>query len=141
MKDLIKKIFKDILNEEVRVIEIEEESIEYAVFLHPESYKDKDDKELSTFAWDYALCSVEETDLSKERNKIKGWMYMVMVHDQGNRETPPSSDPFESKLKYKRFNDALRGLVSAIVDDKMNDLFEWYCYEKSMEEIEMEDTI
>ena len=103
---LIEKIFKGILNTDVRVLNlIEDEDLNFAIF-NAKQYEGYSDSFMKDYAWDYGIF--------EEDGK---WSYSIMVHYGGSYDEPPSSDSIESVETYPTFDGALHALVMNIVNE------------------------
>lgn len=120
MNKLIISAFKNILSLDVRVIPLPDDDIDMGIFIiHDERTAKMDDKELSEFAFDFAITRIDSS--SKE------WLYMVTKFTDGvirNGEvvSPPDSDYFESPSTYSSAENALQVLIIEIVKEKFNNL-------------------
>lgn len=91
---------------DVRTLDLSlEDDLDFAIY-DEKTHIGIDNDSLMKFAWDYGVY--------KDDDK---WGYMIMVHYDGSFDEPPSSDAIESIKTYPTFDDALKALVMAIIDD------------------------
>ena len=124
MKKLIEKTFKELLNMEVRVINLPDDDIDMAIFVVRDNKTRKmSEKELSTYGFDYAI-----TRTTKHGDN---WVYITTVfHDAvfSNNElvSPPDSSEVESVSIYKTSERALGDLIVHITKNNFElMLMEW----------------
>jgi hypothetical protein len=110
---LIEKIFKGILNMDVRVLDLSlEDDLDFAIY-DEKTHKSLDNDTLMKFAWDFGIFKDDDR-----------WGYMIMIHTSGSYDEPPSSDAIESKETYPTFDGALHALVMNIINENYGNISE-----------------
>jgi hypothetical protein len=128
MKNLIEKTFKELLNMEVRVINLPQDDIDMAIYVvRDKKTRKMSEKELATFGFDYAI--------TRTNKHVNNWVYIITVfHDAvfSNNElvSPPDSSEVESVNIYKSSERALADLIVHITKNN----FELMLMEWEMEE-------
>lgn len=108
---MIINVFRNILNTNVRVLEIKDDEIDYAIY-NSERYPidSYPDDKLKTFGCEYAIAKTEE-------NK---WIYYTVAEYGGSYDEPPSVEEMESIKQYATFEKALKGLLDDIINTEFD---------------------
>ena len=115
-KKFIQRTFKELLNLDVRVINLPDDNIDMGIFVVRDKKTAKmSEKELSEFSFDYALTHVGKT--------FDKWCYITMlfidgIERKGEIVQPPDEFPRESTLTYNNMENSLLGLINEIVKDR-----------------------
>ena len=120
MKKLVEKSFKDILNMNVRMINLPDDDIDMGIFVvHDKKTLKMSEKELSKYEFDFAL-----TRTGKEWNS---WVYLITqkieaVFRNNELVSPPDSIVHESVMTYVTAEQALRGLILEITKNTYDEI-------------------
>jgi len=124
MKKLIQKAFKDLLNLEVRVINLPDDDIDMGIFvIRDKKTRKMPENELATYGFDYTI--------TRTTKFAETWVYTITVfHDavfsQNELVSPPDSSEIESVNTYTNAERALGDLIVHITKNNFElMLMEW----------------
>jgi len=120
MEKLIKKVFNEILDQEVRIINLPEDDIDMAIYVvRDKRIKKISNSELAKYGFDYAI--------TRFSPKSRQWLYIISeftdgVVSKGEPVEPPDTIFNESVMTYDNSEKALQELILHLVKNNIGEI-------------------